>query len=697
MPDRHSLDPLLRPHSVAIVGASSDQRRFGGRPIQYLKEAGFSGEIYPVNPKRNEIQGIPCVGSISDLPDGVDCAIIALGPDATLGAIEECARKGVKSAVLFGAGFAELGEEGEQLQASVVETARQAGIRLLGPNCMGLMNAHHRFYGTFASALEQGVPKPGSIGLVSQSGGYGGYVMKHLLMRGLSFASWVTTGNECDVDAGEVMLWMAQQNEVEVIVAYLEGTRDGKTLIKALELAKRNGKPVVATKVGRSSQGQAAAASHTASLAGEDAVYEAIFAKYGVHRADTSDELLDIAYALAHHREPVGRNIGVMSISGGVGVQLADYLDDEGLTLAATPESTKKRLRSLVPACSPNNPIDMTGLISTNHQIMEDALDAALSSGAFDAMIVFTGIAGMAPSMAAPLREAIIRAYSRHPDKLLIVSTTTTEDELRAFKQAGCLVFEDPSRAATALGALARRGERRLMSLPAATDFTKMPKFDSRVGTVDESQAKEFLTKAGIAFPREILVSSPEEAGAAAESIGAPAAIKVVSPDIAHKTEVGGVALGVIGKEQAATAVKRMAETLSLAAPDARISGFLVAEMVEDGIETIIGVHRDPTFGPIVTFGLGGVMVELIGDVVSRPAPLSLHDAREMIGSIKCAPLLTGFRGSQPLATEKLAECMVRVSELAAANADRIAAIELNPVKVSEDKVVALDALIELR
>ena len=696
MEQRTSLESLLAPRSVAIVGASSDARRFGGRPIQYLLAAGFAGPIYPVNPVREEIQGLRCYHSVDGLPGPVDCAMIAVSAADSVAAVQDCADKGIRSAILFGAGFAETGPEGLALQDRVTAIAREADMRLLGPNCMGMLNATERFYGTFASALEEGVPAPGPIGLVSQSGGYGGYVMKHLFRRGLGLASWVTTGNECDVDAGEVMRWMAARDDVRVIVAYLEGIRRGDALIEGLELARRNDKPVVVMKVGRSVQGQEAAASHTASLAGADSVYDAVFRKYGVHRANTSDELIDIAYAVARHPAPVGRRVGVISISGGVGVQIADYLDDQRLVLAETPETTKAELRALVPACSPSNPIDMTGLMTTNHDLMEKSLDAAFRSNAFDAIIIFVGISGLAPSMAKPLREAMARAYARHPGRLLLVSVSTSEDEVRAYEAAGCLVYEDPARATTSLGALASFSELFASPPPQPPHLRDVTRIDRDIDALDEAGSKTLLQAAGVRLPRERLVATAEEAGRVANEIGQPVVVKVVSPDIAHKTEVGGVRLGLLGGEAVAAAVHEMSERIARALPAARISGYLISEMISGGVETIIGVNRDPSFGPIVTFGLGGVLVELLKDVVSRPAPVSVAEAREMVAAIQAAPLLTGYRGSAPLAVEELARTISDISRFAAANADRVVAVEINPLLVREGDVVALDALIQL-
>mgnify|MGYP002723422595 CR=1 FL=1 len=693
-----TLDALFAPRSVAVIGASSDQRRFGGRPIQYLLEAGFTGPIYPVNPGRAEIQGLKAYPSIRDVPGPVDCAILAVGTDVTQGTIEDCVAMGVRSAVLYGAGFSEVGEEGQARQDRLVATARAGGMRLFGPNCMGLMNAHARFYATFASALEEGVPPPGRIAVASQSGGYGGYLMKHLFRRGLGISQWATTGNEADVDVGEALHWMAGREENDILLAYVEGLRDARMMAAALDRARRNNKPVVMMKVGRTAEGSAAAASHTASLTGSDDVYDALFDHYGVHRARTTDELLDIAYALSKGVLPKGRRVGVISISGGVGVQCADFVSDAGLSMGAVPIHTQDALRALVPHCSPSNPIDMTGLVTTNHDIMEKTLDAVFSSGAFDATLIFLGIAGAAPSMARPLQQAIANAHARAPDQLVFVSVTADPEMVREYDAKGLLAFEDPSRAIAALAAMARFRETFESPAPEPVPVPPAAALDLPPdGKINEAQAKALLATTGIRSPREALARDAEDAARLASDIGFPVVVKVVSADILHKTEVGGVALGLDSADAVQAAVTRMAATIPGQLPDARIDGYLVSEMVKGGVETIVGIHQDEAFGPVVTFGLGGTLVELLKDTVCAIAPVSVEQAGAMIAKVRTAPLLTGWRGSPRLDVETLARAISELSILAVQHSDRIATIEVNPLVVREQGVVALDAVIEMK
>lgn len=690
------LTALFAPRSVAVIGASSDQRRFGGRPIQYLREAGFEGAIYPVNPGRSTIQGLDAYPSIADVPGPVDCALLAIGAEVTQQTIEDCVAKGVRSAILFGGGFSETGGGGRARQERLVATAQAGGLRLLGPNCMGLLNTRTRFYGTFASALEEGVPPPGRIAVASQSGGYGGYLMKHLFLRGLGLSQWATTGNEADVEIGDALWWMAGQDETDILLAYVEGLHDGTKLIAALDRARRANKPVVMMKVGRTPEGSAAAASHTASLTGEDAVYDAVFEQYGVHRARTTDELLDVAYALSKGVRPQGRRVGVISISGGIGVQCADFIADAGLEMGEVPQATQSALTALVPHCSPRNPIDMTGLVTTNHEIMEKTLDAVFTSGAFDATLIFLGIAGAAPSMAGPLQEAIAKAHARAPDQLVFVSVTAEPQMLRDYDAKGLLVFEDPSRAIAALAALA--GFQELFRLPVPQRMPVPPASASDIsGKLNEAQAKALLAAAGVPSPREALARDADEAARAATEIGFPVAVKIVSADIPHKTEYGGVALGLGSAEAVRSAVAEMASGIARRLPEAKVAGFLVSEMVVGGVETIVGVHRDPAFGPVVTFGLGGTIVELIKDTACALAPLSEAEAMAMVGKLRTAPLLTGWRGSRRLDIESLARAISGLSVLAAQQGGRLVAIEVNPLLVKEHGVVALDAVVETK
>lgn len=697
LPSTNGLDVLLAPHSVAIIGASNDWRRFGGRPLHYMKQFGYGGKLYPVNPGRAEVQELRAYPDVQSIGEPIDCALVSVTAEDTLQAIRDCAEAGVRSALIFGAGFAEIGAEGKARQDEVMAVARASGMRILGPNCMGVVNARANVYSTFASAYEEGAPSPGGIAVATQSGGYGGYLLRHCFMRGLGVSHFVATGNEADVDVGEVMGWMAQQDEVQVLLGYLEGVRSASTLLHALETARRNRKPVVVMKVGRTPEGRVAAASHTAALTGEDAVYDAIFREYGVWRARTTDELLDVAYALSRGKRPQGPRTALISISGGVGVQMADFIADARLELGTVPQETQAQLRQIVPYCSPTNPIDMTGLVTANHELLGQALERVLDSNAFDAVILFLGIVGMAPSMAGPLTRILSEVSSRHPDRLLMVSVTTPPELRATYDKAGFLVYEDPSRAVTALAALHHFEQFRRKPLAEPVHAPAFPAGLVPPGAVfNEVEAKRILAACGIRTPRETVAATAEEAAAAAQEIGFPVAVKVVSVDIPHKTEHGGVALNLVDAQAVAGAVRRMDERIRRELPAVRIEGYLVSEMVTGGTECILGVARDVSFGPVVTFGLGGVAVELLRDVVSRLAPVSVEQARQMMRDLRTWPLLSGWRGAPAGDTDAMAQAISALSHLAVAHRDTIADIEVNPVVVLPEGqgIVALDAVI---
>jgi len=693
-----SLDALWRPRSVAIVGASDNPARFGGRPIQFLLQSGFEGHIYPVNPGRAFIQGLPVFPSIDAIGAPVDCAIISVPTEAVAGEVARCARVGVRAAIIFSAGFAEIGPAGELVQQEIVQIARAAGMRLLGPNCMGLFNAHARFCPTFASTLEEGMPSPGRIGLVSQSGGYGGYVLRHFKMRDIQLGYWITTGNEADIDVGEVMNWMAHNDEVDVIVGYLEGLRSAGNFVNALRIAHERRKPIVLMKVGRTAEGSEAAKSHTASLTGEDAVYDSVLEQYGVHRARTTEELVDIAYAASKGRWPTGRRVGIVSISGGIGVQMADYVADGGLDLSATPDSTQDKLRNLIPACSPRNPIDLTGLVTADRHLLREATELVLKSRAFDAVVIFIGITAMAPSMGQAIRDAILAGSRNFPEQLLIVSLTADPSMVKAFDESGFFVFEDPARAVHALSALVDLSERFDRTVDRSAPGIAAVRLPAPGDRINEVEAKALLARYGIRTPREILVRSAREAGEAAARIGCPVAIKVVSADIPHKSDVGGVALDIRQPSDAVDAVQTMRHVIANRLPDAVIEGFLVSEMVSGGVEMLLGMRRDPVFGPVVAVGLGGVHVELFNDVRLRVGMVSIEDALGMIRQLNSYPMLDGYRGAEPADVPALACAVAAFSRLAMEVDPSVTSLEINPLVVLDrgKGAIALDAAVEI-
>lgn len=691
-----SLDRLFHPRAIAVIGASDDPFRIGGRPISYALKYGYTGKLYPINPTRETVQGLKAFASIADVPGEVDCAIIAVPGAMVAEAMRQCAAKGVRGVVLFSGGFAELGEDGSQAQDEIRRIARANGMRLLGPNCIGAFSLSARTYLTFMSGILADVPKDRArIGLASQSGGYGAHILKLAEQRGLVVTELVTTGNEADVEVGEVIHWMAESPEVDVIVSYIEGVRDKDALIAGLAAAHRHRKPVVLMKVGSTEAGAAAAASHTAALAGADGIYDAVLRDYGAYRARSTEEVLDVVSALSLRKPLQERHVCVVSVSGGAGVQIADFACEAGMTLKSPSDAVQRKLREIIPFGSPLNPVDITAQVGNQPEIFGATLELLVDAG-YDSIVAWLGPAIAHPRAGVKMRDALADMARTRPEVLVTLAVTGEPAALAPFQEAGCLLFEEPARAIVALAALDhfhRTFAAPLPGRPALDGVELLPEQTS----FDEVAGKQVLARAGIALLDERLVQGADEAAAAARAMGGPVAVKVVSEDIVHKSDVGGVALGLATPEQTAAAVRRMAEEIPAKAPKARIAGYLVSPMLADGVECIVGVHTDPLFGPVVMFGLGGVMVEVMQDVAFALAPLDERGARELIGRVKGYRLLTGFRGRPPMDLQALAQAIVAISKLAARNADRLQALEVNPIYVRPEGrgVIALDAVIK--
>lgn len=692
----NGLSTLMAPKSIALVGASDDPARIGGRPLRYLREARFQGAVYPVNPKRETVQGYRAYASMADLPESPDVAILAVPAAGSLEALKSCAARSVKAAIVFSAGFAETGEEGRRIQEEMAEVARDSGMRVLGPNCLGVFNAASGYYGTFSAILDQSLIQPGPVGIVSQSGAYGSHIAHLARQRGLGIGSWITTGNECDVDVAEALRWIVEQPDINVVMAYAEGIRDRDTFIDALEVARLREKAIVFMKVGRSEVGAHAVSSHTAALAGSDAVFDAVFRQYGVWRAKTTEEQLNVAYACAGGRYPRGNKLGIFTLSGGFGIQMADDAAAAGLDVAPMPEAAQQELKAMLPYASPRNPVDATAQALTDLPLMTSYISAMLEKGGYD---FFTGIFGSgpaSPTFAGRLREVLETASAASRDTIMSLTMSAPREIVRSYEEKGFLVHEDGTALMTALGALVhfRWSFDRARSASAAELATAAVPLPQQA--LSEYEAKRILSAAGIPFPEEVLVGPDEDAGAAAARIGFPVVVKICSADIAHKTEIGGVAVGMKDEAAARTAAAAILERARRERPEARIDGVLVSPMIQGGVEVIAGVSRDPVFGPVVMFGLGGVFVEVLKDVTFRAAPFDTAEAERMIREIRGFSMLEGVRGAPPADVEALARMLSALSMFAAVNATSIDSIDLNPVRVFEKGrgLVALDALI---
>ncbi len=690
-----SLDSFFLPRSVAIIGASDDPARIGGRPLRYLRESGFRGAVYPVNPNRAEVQGLKAYGRVEDLPEAADLVLIAVPSAHVLAALGACGERGAKAVIVFSAGFAETGEDGAALQDRVLAIARDHGMRLLGPNCLGAFNAETGFYGTFSQILDGSRPKPGPVAIVSQSGAYGSHLAHLAGERGLGIRYFLTTGNEVDVDVAEGLLWLAGRFDVDVILAYAEGIKRPDIFLRALGLARENRKAVIFMKVGRSAVGAEAIASHTAALAGSDEIYDAVFRQFNVHRARTTAEQVDVAYACARGIYPRHNRLGIFTLSGGFGIQMADAAAEAGLDVAPMPVEAQAELKALLPYASPKNPVDATAQALTDLDLMSRYLATMLERGRYDAIVGIFGSGPASPTFREPLRAALAAAIADFPDRLLVLTVSAPRDIVRAYEDKGFLIFEDGHSAITALAALIRIGHG-FATVPVAPPAVEEAAADLSGRQLSENDAKLLLGKAGIAFPREALAKDPESAVGFAREIGWPVVLKIVSADIPHKTEIGGVLLDLAGEDAVRAGAALILDRARQARPDAVIDGVLVAPMLKDGVETIIGVVRDPVFGPVVMFGLGGIFVEVLKDVTFRVAPFDKAEALRMIGEIKGYPMLEGVRGMKACDIDALADMLVAVSVFAARHADDVTSLDLNPVLVraAGQGAVALDALI---
>jgi acyl-CoA synthetase (NDP forming) len=577
----------------------------------------------------------------------------------------------------------------------MVAAARTHGMRILGPNCLGAFDSRTAYYATFSSSFDSGWPVPGRIGIASQSGAYGTHLYTLARNRGIGASLCIMTGNEADVTVGECIGWLAENPEVDVIAVYAEGIRESAGLIAAFQAARAAKKPIIMQKVGRSELGTKAAKSHTASIAGDDAVTEAVMAEFGVVRARNSEEMLDIAHTATRKIYPARNTLGVITVSGGAGVLMSDVAESVGLPMPEMPTATQKMLRDLVPFCAPRNPVDATAQVSNDVTLINKFTDAMIGEGGYQSVLGFFSMTASSRRWPS-IREQLNLVKAKYPDRLYVLSVITPPDRRAELEEDGWVVHEDPTRAVTAIAAMGRFGEAFAAPDPAtAPSVGAVTLPDS---TPSEADAKRLLAAAGIQSAPEQACDSAQEAVAAAELFGFPVVMKILSPDILHKSEIGGVLLNVADAAAVRDGYDLLLARAKRAAPTARIEGVLVAKQLQGGVECILGIHRDPVFGPVAMFGLGGIFVEVMKDVVFRRCPFGDDVAEQMIRSIKGAPLLSGARGRPPVDIKALAHMLARLSAFAAAAGPRLQSIDLNPVFAMPEShgAFAADAVVEV-
>lgn len=703
------LEPFFYPDSIAMIGASQNPMKPNGIPLHLLNSFGYEGDIYAVNPKYENVGGLKCYPSVLDIPGEIDLAIVGVAAAQVIAVLGECAAKGISSVIVFTSGFAEVGGRGIELQEEILKLARESGMRILGPNCLGILNYYNNNTASFFYHTKpENLVHPETLSFISQSGGLGGIIYQMVLQYSVGFNYFVSTGNEADISFSEILKYLAERDEVSLIGGYLEGLqRDGRLFMEACDRALEQRKLVTLLKVGRTAAGAAAAASHTGALVGTDTVYEGLFKQCGVIRPDDIEQMNALITLYAAGRMPDGCNMGVITISGGGGVVVADRCPEFGLSVTTLTDTTQDSLREFFPSFGAvRNPVDLTSQLFVDPELFQRAIRTVMADPNVDMGGFFYNLE--MPDPAAT--EKLIEVYHQVEKPLAIFSWPTGVDYAVEAKnrlvQAGVPVIEHIPSGLWALAQLARwrRQVDERLPFPVYTDSEASKASRKLISdslrkcstALPESRSKKVLEAYGIPVTREKLARTAGEAVQAADVIGYPVALKIESPHILHKTDAGGVLLNVPGAEAVADGFARVIDSASRYNQDAVIDGVLVQEMLEPGLEVIIGIKRDPVFGPTVLFGMGGVLVEVMQDVAVRVAPLREQDAVSMLDEIKGKALLDGVRGQAPRDRDALVSILLKVSRMAIELSDQINELDINPLLVYEKGAgaVAADALI---
>lgn len=691
---------LFAPRSIALVGASQNPSSISGQPLANLLSRDYAGTIYPVNPKYREIAGHACYPSVADLPETPDLAIVLVSARNAVEAVAACGRKGIPFAIVIGSGFAEIGEAGRQLQEELSAVAAATGVRVVGPNCQGMMNLSPCVFAGFGPAFATKRIQAGPVSMVTQSGGFGYAVVNMAAEEGVGFRQVISTGNEVDLSTLDFIEHMVRDPETRVVAAYVEGLKDARRLRPIGRQALAAGKPVLVWKVGDTQVGKRAAASHTANLGGATELYHAAFEQYGWIVVDDVQDIADFSRAFLRGKLPGGKAVGIVTVSGGAGVLLADQCVNLRLQVPELSPQTGERLRQVLPQFgSSENPVDITAGILNDPALFKAVLTVIAEDPKVDSLLVVASLVsgGIAERIAREIVE--LDAATAKP---LLVSWSAHEERVgNAFAQlreGGVPLYRTPVRSARALGALVRFAAARRMAAKEARAQARQ-RIDGMTlpsGIAVEHRAKSILAPYGLGMPQERLAGSVEEAAAIADEFGGAVVLKIQSQDIPHKTDVGGVRLGLSGAGSVAAAYREILERASLAVPDARVDGVLVQEMVAGGVETILGVVNDERFGPAIMLGFGGIFAEVLKDVVFRFPPITPELAGEMIDSLRARAVLSGVRGAPPADVEALAAAIVSLSNFVEDAGGRVSELDINPLLVMPEGqgVRVLDALI---
>jgi len=680
------LDAFFTPQSVAVVGAAREPGKLGYGVLHNILEYGYQGKVYPINPKADEILGLKCYPRVVDVPDPVDLVVIVVPNKFVPQVMEECGQKGVKGAIIISAGFREAGMDGIKLEQQVLEVAARHGIRVIGPNCLGVISTHTPLNASFAA----GMPPQGGIAFMSQSGALCTAILDWALSQGIGFSHFVSLGNKADVNEVDLLQAWDNDEHARVIIVYMEGLNDGRKFIRvAREVTQHT--PVIAVKSGNTAAGSRAVSSHTGSLAGSERAYEAAFRQTGVLRADSIEHLFDYSVAFSYQPPLKGRNVAIVTNAGGPGIMATDALERSGLKLATLQPETVAVLREGLPAtANVFNPIDVIGDALADRYA--HALKAALEDSNVNGVIVI-----LTPQVYTQIEETaqVVGRLAGAQDKPVVacfMGEQKVGPGIKILNEHSIPNYLFPERAVGALKAMADFWEQRQRPHP---EYKRFEVDQERVRTIFErvrsegrlslgdAESRDIMEAYGLRIPRSILAKDVEEAVAAADSIGYPVVLKIASPDILHKSDIGGVRVNVRDADQVRDLFDLLVYRAQRHMPEAQIWGVLVQEMVSKGKETIIGVNRDPQFGPLLMFGLGGIYVEVLKDVTFRIAPVSGQEAVEMVQEIRSYHLLRGVRGERPSDLEAITDTILRVSQMVN-DFPEIVEMDINPLMVYE-------------
>ena len=670
------LETFFTPRGIAVIGASRDPYKPGYGVVRNLRDIGFQGGIYPVNPAASEILGYRCYRSVAEVPDPVDLAVIIVAAERVIEVIKQCAARGIRHAVVSSGGFSEIGEEGHAREQALVETAKQLGMRIIGPNCIGTIDTHHPVNVTFTI----GKPRPGPIGFVSQSGALCVALLMWAQNEEIGFSRIASLGNQADVNETEMLAALGEDPRTQVVTAYIEGVADGRAFMEVAERLSRR-KPLIVLKGGRGSGGARAVRSHTGALAGSLEAYQAAFHRCGALQANTLLDLAEWAHVASLQPLPQGDRVAVLTNAGGAGVVAVDALEAYGLKLAELSEETRATLRTVAPPpCTVENPVDV--LAGSGPMVYSVALETLLADDGVDAVIVIVGPQDW--FLPTSLAEVIGEAFARHKKPVLasMMGLEANHQAVALLRRYHVPNFSFPDRAANALAALLRR--RRWLEAPVGTLLELPSPAEVRQASLDALQRKDLrslLAAWGISFPCEGVARSADEAVALATRVGYPVVLKTASEKITHKTEAGCIAVNLLDGAAVREAFDQIMAAACAHSSDAALAGVLVQPMLRDGYEVIVGVRRDPQFGPLVLVGSGGVDVELIRDVAIGIAPLSYAQAEELLEATRMGMRLRGWRGAPPGDRAAVLEAVVRLGQIAH-DFPQIEELEINPLYV---------------